>query len=350
MANIWDDEERVSEYELIEDDAKQAEELAEEYASNVTITEASDQDLEEIVEESSFDLSKKEANVVYNARLRLEQARLYEMLINHNLFEGVSASPEAIANVQNELKFYIVKRLEILLGISQPPPIRQPLPEQVPTNFNDVEVDFLKQLAYKGTLGASAREKGSATKETEGIRPASPTAPVGGLKPLTPKSPVLKKAVPKPKPEIPKEPVSLVADKPMLKKSDAPQTPRSEPIQRKQAIKKEKPALKIRESGLGRVLTEQEAELIAKEELSRNPPKKPFKDMSAKEKAERIKEVNEKYKRPSTTTPVMPMPSENELTMKYMTQQAAGSNSRNATEQFNIMLANALAVQKTKGE
>ncbi|HXF28340.1 MAG TPA: hypothetical protein VN457_00695, partial [Chlamydiales bacterium] len=117
---LWEDDDTVSDYDLIAEDAQKAEELAEEYAAKPSVVEADEEQLEEIAEESAFELNHNESNVIYNARLRLEQAKLYELLINHNLFEGVDASEQAIKNVQNELKFYIVKRLEILLGIREP--------------------------------------------------------------------------------------------------------------------------------------------------------------------------------------------------------------------------------------
>ena len=325
MANIWD-QESVSEYDLISEDAQNAEELAEEYASKPTIAEADDTTLEEIAEESAFDLDKKESNVIYNARLRLEQAKLYEMLINHNLFDGVDASPEAINNVQNELKFYIVKRLEILLGIREPMVKAQMEVQESP--LNDVEVDFLKQLAYKGTLGASASGK-PIKPQPQVIKPI-PASPGKTLKSLSAKS---QKVMPVPTPQP--SPGSLV------RKNIDPT--------KKTIISKSQPSknnIKIRDSGMGRTLTEKEAELIAKEDLAKNPPKKPFNKMTAKEKAARIKEVNEKYKRPTPTTGVKAMPSANELEMKYINQEANRSLSKNQTEQFNTVLANALAVHK----
>ena len=325
MANIWD-EESVSEYDLVAEDALKAEELAEEYSAQPTITEADEEILEEIAEESAFDLNKQESNIVYNARLRLEQAKLYEMLINHNLFDGVEASPEAISNVQNELKFYIVKRLEILLGIREP--MVKVQAAEVESPLNDVEVDFLKQLAYKGTLGASAKGQ-TLTKasQQQTIKPLITTTPSGKLKSLV----TAKKAIPMKK----QEPVA------------APKTPVSRPVVKKQATKSVASTI---DSGMGRNLTAQEAEEIAKEELAKNPPKKPFNKMSAKEKADRIKEVNEKHKRPASAAGAKSMPSANELEMQYMNQQASRSMSKNQSDQFNTMLANALAVQKNRGE
>ena len=154
--NIFDDDiydDHVSEYNLLGDQIVDPyDELLEEY-EEPEIIEAEESDLEDVQERAAFDLNNHESNMVYNARIRLEQARLYEMLINHNVFEGVDADPRAVRAVQQELKQYIVRRLELLMGL------RRPVQQKVQENqvFNDVEADFLKQLAYKGTLGATSR-------------------------------------------------------------------------------------------------------------------------------------------------------------------------------------------------
>lgn len=333
MKNLWDDE-SVSEYELISEDAARAEEMAEEHASVPPITEASDEMLEEISEESAFKLNKKESNVIFNARLRLEQAKLYEMLINHNLFDGIEASPDAISNVQNELKVYIVKRLEILLGLREPVVRVETAVAELP--FNDIEVDFLKQLAFKGTNGAS--ENGApVTPKIERQQVVKSLAPAKQQEPAKLKSLATPKRKVEPEPE--KE---VVRTQPQAKKASPPPAPTRQPA-------KKAPEAKMRPSGMGRDLSPQEVELLAMKDL-KETPKKPFHEMTAKEKAERIKQVNEKHKRPSATNKVAPMPSSNELEMKYMNQIQNRSLLRNQTDQFNTILANALAVQKNRGE
>ena len=338
MANIWD-EEAVSEYELIAEDAEKAEELAEAYNSTPVVNEATDEILEEIAEQSSFSLNKKESNVIYNARLRLEQAKLYEMLINHNLFDGVDASLEAIDNVQNELKVYIVKRLEILLGLREPVVRVETTVAQLP--FNNIEIDFLKQLAYKGTLGAS--ENGIPV--TPKIEKKQIVKPLVASKQSTPVK-LKSLAIPKKKAGVQKEVFEVQIHE---TKTPPKQQVKMQPTQ-KATGKQTPPSAKIRASGMGRELSEQEAIALAKLELTNNPQTKPFHEMTAKEKANRIREVNEKHKRPATTNKMVAMPSTNELEMKYLTQQQNRSFSRNQTDQFNTILANALAVQKNKGE
>lgn len=336
---LWEDDDSVSEYDLIAEDAQNAEELAEEYAAAPSTVEADSEVLEEIAEESTFELNHTESNTIYNARLRLEQAKLYEMLINHNLFEEVNdVSPEAIKNVQNELKFYIVKRLEILLGLRDPV-VRTQAVSSVELPFNDVEIDFLKQLAYKGTFGKS--ESGETVRvvpKTQAIKPIS--SPASKLKAMTVKKVEKKEVTPPPAPAAKQEPKKQVA----TQRPPPPPPPQKAPAARKPA---EKP--KVRESGMGRNLTTEEAIAIAKEDL-KTASGKPFHEMTAKEKAVKIREVNERNKRPTVVANAVPMPTPDQLKMKYMTQQESGSHSKNQTNQFNTILASALAAKKNRGD
>lgn len=109
-----------------------------------------DEDIyEDIIEEE-----EDEVSIVNTARIRLEQGRLYEMLIKHDLFEGVDAMPEAIDNVQKEIKTFIMERLEILLGMRAEKEIQNQQVIQA-SQFNEMEVQALKQVASRLTKGAS---------------------------------------------------------------------------------------------------------------------------------------------------------------------------------------------------
>jgi len=114
-------------------------------------------DIEEDVE--------KEVSVIDNARIRLEQGRLYEMLIKHNLFEGVEAMPQAVSKVQSEIKEFIVERLEILLGMKAEKEKKQNVQQVVlQSQFNELEVQALKMIASKVTKGASENTQTLDTK------------------------------------------------------------------------------------------------------------------------------------------------------------------------------------------
>jgi hypothetical protein len=98
---------------------------------------------------------EEEKSIVDSAKIRLQQGSLYEMLIGHNLFEGVDAHPEAIAQVEKELKGFILERLEVLLGMKaeKEKEVHKIVQE---SQFNDMEVQALKMIASKVTKGASA--------------------------------------------------------------------------------------------------------------------------------------------------------------------------------------------------
>lgn len=349
MANIWDqNNDTVSEYEMVSEDAQQAEQLAKDYASSPLIVEADEEVLEEIAEESAFDLSTTESNVIYNARLRLEQAKLYEMLINHNLFEGVDVSPEAVKTVQNELKFYIVKRLEILLGLREPVAAKPQASVESP--FNDIEVDFLKQLAYKGTLGASVNGTPVVAKPAPAIKPLGP-APTAALKPLAPKKVEVKQEqkVAAPAPQAPKAPpAKAIVQQPVAPPPRQAPAPQPKPQAKQPAAPRNKKAQDI-VTGVGeRRMTDQEALEIAKADLATSS-KKPFHEMTAKEKAQRIREANERNARAKPAN-VAPMPSEAELRMKYMMQQESRTGSKSSMDQFNNAIATVIANQKNRGD
>ncbi len=95
---------------------------------------------------------------------------------------------------------------------------------------------------------------------------------------------------------------------------------------------------------MGRTLTEAEAIAIAKADL-KTTSGKPFHLMNAKEKAAKIAEVNSRHQRPQATGAV-PMPSPDQLKMKYLMQQESSGHSKNQTSQFNNILASALAAKK----
>lgn len=113
----------------------------------------------EIEEDVGFEFEDEtsigqEMSVVDNARIRLEQGRLYEMLIKHDLFEGVDAMPQAVNKVQSEIKEFIVERLEILLGMKAEK-TKVEVHHIKESQFNEVEVQALKMIARKVTKGAS---------------------------------------------------------------------------------------------------------------------------------------------------------------------------------------------------
>ena len=108
------------------------------------------QEIEELVE--GLDDEDDFSEAFNDANLRIEQGRLYQMIINHDLFEGMDADPRAVKNVQREIRKFARERMEIMLGMRQE---QAPTVAMVSSPFNDLEVDILKKLASKATNGAT---------------------------------------------------------------------------------------------------------------------------------------------------------------------------------------------------
>lgn len=92
-------------------------------------------------------------DVLNDANLRIEQGRLYQMIMNHALFEGMEADPKAVQNVQKEIRKFARERMEIMLGMRQEVSKVEHLEINFP--FNAMEVTVLKSLASAATKGAS---------------------------------------------------------------------------------------------------------------------------------------------------------------------------------------------------
>ena len=361
---MWNEEDSVSEYEMLSEDVEMAEDIAMSIESQphdvYDFSEIDDEILEEIQEESAFDLEEDEVASVYNVRTRLEQARLYEMLINHNIFDEVDASEQAIKNVQNELKAYIVSRLELLMGIRAPKAeTREEIFIEQP--FNDIEIDFIKQLAYKGTKGASAQGEYIQPEIQRVQAQVEPQAPQG-LKTLS-----APKKVTKPAPVVKEAPLRQTRKAP-AKKAPAKRPPAKRPPAKKAPARKA-PARKATPKAKGskttpsnrtvtpmemrkngRNMTQGEIEQIAKEEIAREKSAKAgrkgkaWAKMTATEKAAEVMRTNE---RNSRTKPegALPMPSSDEIASMHQTREMMRSG-KNNTGGLNLMIANAIAANK----
>jgi hypothetical protein len=108
-------------------------------------------------EEAQQEEPQDYAAVLSDARLRLEQGRLYEMILNQDIFDGIDADQRAVQSVQKEIKAYAQERMEIMLGMRQEKSTQETVSgfpaELFP--FNSLEVKVLKDLASAATKGAS---------------------------------------------------------------------------------------------------------------------------------------------------------------------------------------------------
>lgn len=148
-------------------------------------------------------LDVEEVSVVDKARIRLEQGRLYEMLIKHNLFDGVDAMPQAVVKVQSEIKEFITERLEILLGMKseKQKEVHQIIKE---SQFNELEVQALKMIASKVTKGASETISNVSEKpknELNAVRNTNASSSgINSIKKTIPSAPQKQQQIPAKKP------------------------------------------------------------------------------------------------------------------------------------------------------
>jgi uncharacterized protein YciI len=109
------------------------------------------------IQEEHFDILEEDEDdttfVMADANLRLEMGRLYQMILQNDIFAQTNADPRAIKNVQREIRRLVREKMETMLGIRQEQPTLQQTVVSSP--FNDMEVSALKMLASKITKGAT---------------------------------------------------------------------------------------------------------------------------------------------------------------------------------------------------
>lgn len=124
------------------------------------------------------------SNILDDARLRLEQGRLYEMVMKHNLFENLDADPKAALIVQKQIVKFAKEQMEIMLGMRQPK--SQTNYDVVSSPFNDLEVKLLKEFASKMSGGKSA--EAGANKIAQKLNSiGSPSRPQREMAPVQPR-------------------------------------------------------------------------------------------------------------------------------------------------------------------
>ncbi len=186
--------------------------------------------MSELQEDPELDIFEEEEDdtfeIMNDAGLRLEQGRLYQMILRHDLFGETDADPKAIRNVQREIRKFVRERMEIMLGIKQEQAVQETI---VSSPFNDLEVVVLKMLADKMSKGQTSQsqpqvqapapvpvapKKDGISSINGQLRPNTNPAPIG--KPLSKTG----KAVPKAQPKAPEKPVSKPVQPKSAIKSD----------------------------------------------------------------------------------------------------------------------------------
>ena len=190
-------------------------------------------------------LTEEETDTLESAMTRLEQARLYEMLIKHNLFDGVDASPVALANVQVEIKDFILSRLQLLLGMKADQKKVTVEKARIALPLNDVEISFIKDLALKATKGNSGLGQTvyveSEIEEIEVVRE----------EPKKPQAPALKKLAPLAQPKAAIKPAATKQAQAPKAQSKQPVRPAPRaPAKKQEELKLEKSPFEMNEAEL----------------------------------------------------------------------------------------------------
>lgn len=147
------------------------------------------------------------SEVLNDASLRLEQGQLYQMIMNHDLFNGTTADPKAVKAVQRQIRKFAKEQMEIMLGMKAPSEAVQHVEVQSP--FNTLEVRLLKDLASKMSQGKTSTPEadkiatglntiGSVAKKQMAPKPLMPSAqkPIPrAAAPAAPKTPAGKSAI-----------------------------------------------------------------------------------------------------------------------------------------------------------
>jgi hypothetical protein len=133
----------------------------------------------ELQEDPTMDIFDEEEEdtfgIMNDANLRLEQGRLYQMVLQGDIFADTNADPKAIRNVQREIRKFVRERMETMLGIRQE---QQAMETIISSPFNDLEVTVLKMLASKMSKGETEKEP---TKVAAGPGLPPPTPKKDGI-------------------------------------------------------------------------------------------------------------------------------------------------------------------------
>jgi hypothetical protein len=338
MRNLFDeDNESPSEYEMMSGEHQSVREersvpqrrhpINQSYVDEIVEFAGADTD-----SDIAYELEEEEQDVITEAMVRLEQARLYDMLIKHNMFEGIQANPIALRNVQEELKQYIVERLQILLGIKTEK--QQPASMKIELPFNKLEIQALKDLAFKLTKGDTGKSQerqfveAMPDEEAQEIKPLRSFSKPQGLKTLASKQPqkqTTRQSAPK-KQEVQPQRQNVVVNK--TKKAKIPE------IKGKRLV-----------TPNGEVLSDEEIEIARQQlenEVNRGKNKNPY-EMDEDELLELSKRTQSGQKR-SSKIKGLPMPDSNQVHAMYEgRQQTVRSANSNDTEAVNSILSRVLS-------
>jgi hypothetical protein len=275
------------------------------------IEQAITEDYEE-AQEMITDEDEDFSTVLSDARLRLEQGKLYEMIMNHDIFNGVEADDRAIKHVQKQIRNFAKEQMEIMLGMRQEAPKVQAMSiENFP--FNDVEVLVLKTMASTFSKGKTESPEAQTFSGIEQPRRAAGLNTIGAPKKAAP-APLAPKPAAKPAP----------AQKPLAQKPAAP-------------VKRDS----NREAIINRILAE---EGITREQYEAVFPtdysalNKPFDQMSEEEVKERARQMHKRSPGQVKNSQAIPMPTQDQENMLHAQRVQAASANPQMQGLMNLLL------------
>jgi hypothetical protein len=248
-------------------------------------------------------------SVLSDARLRLEQGRLYEMIMNHPLFDGVDADPTAVKSVQKQIRKFAKEQMEIMLGMRRETAKIEHLEIDFP--FNSVEVTVLKKLAFAASKGASEnsdRFVPEVKKTVEEVPVVTAQPRKEGLNPIGSQ----KKPAPKPQ-------VRQVQPTPKAPPAKLPTQP-SRPVQRKPPT-----------AAASKILVEEgvtQAQIDA--QYDAKPLEKPIHEMTEDELIARNAEISNRRHRTVKNPSALPMPSFEQENLLHQTRLIESPQTTNA--------------------
>lgn len=280
--------------------------------SNDLIEDTEEYDLTEELEEEEEDYS----SVLSDARLRLEQGRLYETIMNHELFDGMDADPAAVKHVQRQIRKFAKEQMEIMLGMRRETAKVERLEIDFP--FNEVEVRVLRLLADKASGGASKesdRYVPAITRTTEDVPLVENKPKRTGLNPI-----VGKKPIPRNEPKI------LMSNPPQAARQADKQ-----PLKRTAAAPVER---KAKTNTPDSIVVD--GELITRDQIDsqynpeHKPLQKPVHEMSTDELLAHNKRSQERLQRRVKNPSALPMPSYEQEAMLHQSRLIENSGTNNA--------------------
>lgn len=223
MKDLWNDQEfRDGQPELVNGQWKETETYTPVPENTIRAARAIQQEtaedeeeltLEELTEQVAEDDEDEDfTDVLTDARLRLELGRLYEMVMNHSLFDDVEVDSRASKIVQKQIRKFAKEQIELTLGMRQEAVLTSDTVISSP--FNDLEVQILKKLASAASRGATESEEANQPVEVGPSKPPKKktlnTISSNQTKPRVQPKPMAKKAEPikrqaKPKQQYAKE-------------------------------------------------------------------------------------------------------------------------------------------------